>query len=123
MPLPMVREGTCQPEGCGSACCRFLLLEVNPAYLWQSDVAKWVRLHGIELGVKDDRVYAKIPLQCTALDVEPGPTMGDCMLHGTPERPQMCEDFPQAPEDLAGLADVCSFSFRRADDGVQGGQR
>lgn len=105
--LPLSRrEGTCRPERCGSACCRFVLLEVNPIYLRDADLAAWVRLHGIELLARQGRVLARLPVACTALD-----DAGRCRIYGQPERPSMCAEFPAVPADLLGLESVCTYTF------------
>lgn len=110
--LPMAeRTGTCQPERCNAACCRFLILDVNPIYLTDPDAAAWVGLHGIELAEHDGRVLARIPLACLML----APT-GDCLLYGTPERPALCEAFPQTPASLTGIEDLCTFGFKIGPD-------
>lgn len=110
------RTGACQPERCGSACCTFTLLEVNPVYLRQPDLASWARLHGIELTEwHQGRVLAKLSLSCSALDGD-----GRCSLYGQPERPDLCATFPFAPADLLGLESVCTYTFTPgATDGLQ----
>lgn len=105
--LPMVRQGTCQPERCGSACCRSISLEINPAYRDNSDVSNWISLHGIVMYEQAGRTFARIPAPCSALDAR-----GWCLLYHQPERPALCAAFPSAPESLAGVADVCTFSFK-----------
>lgn len=109
--LPMwVREGECQPRQCGSACCRFLLLEVNPVYRQSSDLASWLGLHGVELVERYGRTLARIPLPCSALATD-----GACTLHGTPAKPAICRAYPQQPADLFGLEPgACSYTFRLA---------
>lgn len=105
--LPMyTRVGSCQPDQCGSACCKSLWLEVNPFYRTDPDVSNWVRLHGIEMVERDGRTLARVPAPCTALD-----TLGRCSLYGQPERPALCGAFPAAPASLAGVEDVCSYTF------------
>lgn len=105
--LPMwTRQGTCQPHECWSACCRFLILEVNPIYLTDPDLASWVRLHRIELMEREGRTLAHIPMSCSALGGR-----GQCNIYGEPERPQICADFPQAPAALLRLENVCTYRF------------
>lgn len=105
--LPMwTRQGSCQPEACGSACCQSIWLEVNPFYRTDPDVSNWVRLHGIDLVERDGRTLARIPTPCTALTSD-----GRCGLHGQPERPNLCAAYPAAPASLDGVKDVCTFSF------------
>ena len=37
--------------------------------------------------------------------------MGLCRLHGTPEKPQRCMDFPEGPEDMAERRPSCTYRF------------
>lgn len=109
--LPIwTREGTCQPEACGSACCRSLWLEINPAYRLDADVANWIGLHGIEMVERDGRTFARIPTGCRALDAD-----GRCGIYGQPERPALCGAFPAAPASMDGVEDVCTYRFRLSD--------
>ena len=106
-PLTMwTRQGTCQPRQCGSACCKSVILEVNPAYRADADVANWISLHGITMFERDGRTLARIPTPCTALD-----EAGRCGIYGQPERPDMCAAFPSAPASLDGIEAVCTFTF------------
>lgn len=107
--LPVVRQGACQPVACGSACCRFMVLEVNPIYRTDRDQAAWLGLHGVDLLEVNGRTVARVPVPCSALT-----EAGACGLYGTPERPEMCETFPDGPLALIGLEDVCTYTFRRA---------
>jgi Fe-S-cluster containining protein len=114
--LPLyTRTGSCQPEQCGAACCRFFWLEVNPVYLANADAAAWVRLHGIELVEHAGRTLARLPLACTALDAQ-----GRCSIYGQPERPAMCDAFPVTPASLLGVEAVCTYTFREAEHGNGG---
>lgn len=107
MQLPVwVRHGTCQAERCQSACCKSLILEVNPAYQTDPDVANWIGLHGIELFERDGRTLARLPIPCSALD-----ETGHCRLYGLPERPRLCAAFPDTPAALDGVSAVCTFAF------------
>lgn len=110
--LPLyTRVGTCQPHRCWSACCRFLILEVNPIYLNDPDLASWVRLHRIELVEREGRALARIPMACSALGGK-----GQCNLYGQPDRPQLCETFPMAPASLFGIEDACTYTFTAGPD-------
>ena len=110
--LPMwVRQGTCQPQQCQSACCRSLFLEVNPFYRADPDVSNWVRLHGITLVERDGRTLAYVPTVCQALD-----DTGGCRLYGQHERPALCSAFPAAPRSLDGVEDVCTYAFTQRSD-------
>ncbi len=55
------RSGICQPEVCGSACCRVMVIETNPVYQ-AADTANWLELHGIHLAPVGERVVARVPL-------------------------------------------------------------
>lgn len=105
------REGVCQPDTCGSACCTFVALEVNPVYLRQDDLAAWARLHAITLSEWQGRVIATLPLRCSALD-----DAGRCSLYGQPERPQLCAEFPLGPAALIGIGDACTYTFAANGD-------
>jgi Fe-S-cluster containining protein len=110
--LPLYqRHGSCEPALCGSACCTFILLEVNPIYLSDPDTAAWVRLHGIELVEREGRTLARIEMRCTVLGES-----GRCLIYGQPERPQTCERFPMAPASLFMLENACTYSFRAGTD-------
>ena len=103
--LPMVRQGTCQPDVCGSACCTFVMLDVNPLYRQDADMLAWLALHGVTVTEQAGHTLARLPLACTAL----GPD-GRCTLYGRPERPALCSAFPMAPASLVGL-DACTYTF------------
>lgn len=108
-PLPMAqRLGSCEPARCGSACCQFIVVEVNPIYLRQPDLASWVRLHRLELLEHAGRTLVRIPMACSALATD-----GRCTLYGMPERPAICQDFPMTPASLLGVESVCTYTFAR----------
>ena len=103
-----MRLGEC--SAC-AACCKFLLLNVNPAYMG-ADKRRWIELHGIRLFEQGGGVWAMINATCRHLTNE-----GRCGVFGTPERPQACEDFPFVQSDI-DLVDrkygkgTCSYSFQ-----------
>lgn len=99
------RMGEC--NRCGR-CCEFITLQVPPEYLSNADIRRWIELHGIRLSERDGGVFARIDLPCSALTEE-----GLCSLMGTPERPALCSHWPATPAMLAGLEEVCSYSFER----------
>ena len=104
----MQREGFCK-EGCG-ACCTFVLLNVNPAYL-EKDVRHWLNLHGITLSERGGQVWAKISVPCSALTED-----RRCGLFGTPERPKLCNDWPFNQVEIDQLdaqmgEKTCTYSF------------
>ena len=105
----MMRTGECT-VGCG-ACCRFVILQTNPAYL-EPDRRRWLELHhGIRLFEQDGGVWARIDTPCQHLSDE-----GLCGVFGTDERPQTCATFPLVQQDIDLVdaeygAGTCSYSF------------
>ena len=102
-----MRQGEC--NSC-SVCCRFLILQVNPAYM-DADRRKWIEMHGIRLAERDGGVWATIDVACTHLTDE-----GKCAVFGTPERPQTCADFPIVRADIQLVDEwvgerACSYTF------------
>lgn len=106
-----MRTGEC--NGC-SACCRFLILQVNPAYMG-ADKRQWIEMHGIRLFEQDGGVWARINATCNHLTEG-----GKCGIHE--DRPQACRDFPAVQGDI-DLVDewagerVCSYSFAASAQG------
>lgn len=106
-----MRLGEC--NSC-TACCQFLILQVNPAYL-DADRRAWIELHGIHLFEQDGGVWVRINASCHRLTTD-----GKCGVFGLPERPQMCDQFPAVQTDI-DLVDewagerVCSYSFEREE--------
>ena len=104
-----MRLGEC--NSC-AACCKFLILQVNPAYL-DADRRAWIELHGIHLSERDGAVWARIDAACQHLT-----KAGRCGVFGLPERPQTCDQFPAVQTDI-DLVDewagepVCSYSFAK----------
>lgn len=66
------------------------------ARAWSPDEAHWASLHGITV----EGNTATLNVACSALTKE-----GRCELFGKPERPAMCDRYPEMPEQvLAGCA-------------------
>lgn len=110
----MDRTGEC--NGC-SMCCRFLILQVNPAYMDQ-ERRRWIELHGIRLFEQDGGVWARITAACTHLTEE-----GQCGIYA--ERPQACREFPMVQTDIAIVnefagSEVCSYSFTESSPAREG---
>lgn len=105
----MERVGICR-EGCG-ACCEFLIVNVNPVYM-EPDKKAWIELHtGLRLFRQESGAWLSIRLPCKHLTAEKA-----CGIFGSPERPQVCADFPSVQTDIAILEDAfgkgaCSYSF------------
>ena len=105
-----MRTGEC--NGC-SACCRFLILQVNPQYL-EADRREWIEMHGIHLYERDGGVWARVNATCNHLTAE-----GKCGIHA--DRPQTCRDFPQVQGDVQLVDEwlgeqTCSYSFSSAQE-------
>lgn len=91
-----LRTGTC--NGCAShalaQCCTFLQLPLARGLT--SDEARWVGLHP---GVTVVGQSVRIDISCGALHE------GRCTLFGLPERPALCERYPEQPDQvLVGCA-------------------
>lgn len=103
----MIRQGECT-VGCG-ACCKYISLQVPPEYGSNPDVRKWIELHGIRLTERDGGVFASLEMPCHALTED-----GKCGVYGTDARPDMCEEWPARPEQIAEfeeVREVCTYSF------------
>lgn len=96
-----MRTGTC--DGCQrpgvtpGQCCTYIQLPL--ARNLTQDEKLWVELHGLKMIGKDVR----IEVRCQALTTD-----GRCSLYGKPERPQMCSDWPDHPDQLP---QGCSYAF------------
>lgn len=102
---PYVRSGTCQPEGCGSACCRFLMMfpgmgEAERAF-YEARGLPIIEFPTGDLGLK-------IEHRCQHLT-----DAGACAVYGTPQRPAVCDAYPTHPYDLVAV-EGCSYTFTRA---------
>jgi len=94
------RTGEC--DGCVDSlpgkCCTYVKLplarELTP------DEVKWLELHP---GLSIDGTAVRIEIPCSALK------NGRCELFGKPERPTMCERYPELPELDSG----CAYTFER----------
>jgi Fe-S-cluster containining protein len=103
--LPVLQRGGSCTAGCG-ACCKSIRLQVPPEYGTNPDIKKWVELHGITVKEVGGGMFAFLNLPCSALTEE-----GMCSLMGTADRPELCSHWPATPEAMAGLEEVCTYSF------------
>ena len=87
------RTGDCSQ--CGE-CCTYISLPL--ARSLTGDEKRWAELHA---GIQIIGQSVRIETPCSAL------TDGKCALFGTPERPQLCSDYPELP----GLDSGCSYQF------------
>jgi hypothetical protein len=100
------RSGTCQPEQCGSACCKFVALfqqRMLPAERAFYE-ARGIPIVAYPTG--DEALH--IAHRCQHLT-----ELGACAVYGTPERPAACEAYPTHPFDLVGV-ERCSYTFTKA---------
>ncbi len=108
------RGGGCR-SGCG-ACCEFVILPIDRRVLQSErldDWEKWLNLHGIELQTTPEKCEVRIPIPCGALQADKS-----CGVHGTDERPDMCDEFPMTPMQIpnAGLEERCSYTWEEEDE-------
>ena len=103
----MKRMGECT-AGCG-ACCRSMRLQVPPDYA-SPDIRKWIELHGLRLTQWNGGTFVHLDVACSALTEE-----GMCSLIDSPDRPEMCSQWPATPAAMEGLEDVCTFSFAQGE--------
>lgn len=100
------RGGSCGPAQCKGACCRYVTFYVPKL---TDDKARFYELHGFtvarELHERMDAVL--VPQPCGALTVD-----GMCSIYD--ERPDVCREFPQAPEQQLGLPN-CGFTFQKVE--------
>jgi hypothetical protein len=94
-----LRTGEC--DGCASTkpgqCCTFLQFPL--AREFSADELAWAELHP---GVTIIGQSARIDIPCGALD------HGRCTLFGHPERPKLCERYPEQPDQLL---DGCAYEL------------
>ena len=97
--MELVRTGKCQPNKCGSACCKFHMIKktdntddyIDGFYDSKNE-------HGDHLLVRN----------CKHLDVK----NNKCKVWGTDKMPEVCKQFP-VPTDAVykHVFDVCTFKF------------
>ncbi len=81
-------------------------MELQLAAPLSGDAMRWAELHdGVSIVERDGATFVRLDIICGALTEE-----GTCALHGTPDRPRMCEGWPygnpvvhQAPEGCVFL--------------------
>ena len=101
-----LRSGGCT-TGCG-ACCEAVLLPIATQHMGPDEGVEWVKwleVHGISVIERGGVTWAFIPMPCKQLTEDKG-----CALHGTPEKPQMCQQYPTHPAALWNLS-VCTYKF------------
>lgn len=81
-------------------------IQCPPAYRSDPDIRRWVELHGIQLAEIGGATYAVISHRCSALTEDL-----KCSLYGTPERPQLCSEWPATPSAMVGHEDHCGYSW------------
>mgnify|MGYP001571890559 CR=1 FL=1 len=87
-----IRTGEC--DGCKhgrvAQCCTFLAMPMQRHL--SADEARWAELHP---GILVQDNFMVVNVACSALTDD-----GLCSLFGSPERPAMCERFPELPEQV-----------------------
>ena len=86
-----LRSGEC--DGCITTrpgrCCTFIALPLARAM--SSDEVRWIELHP---GLSVQGQTIQIETACSALEG------GRCALFGKPERPELCERYPEQPNQI-----------------------
>ena len=92
------RTGEC--HGCNGTgqCCTYVKLPLARELTF--DEVKWLELHD---GLSIEGLSVRIEIACSALKD------GRCELFGQPERPTMCERYPELPDLDSG----CAYTFER----------
>jgi hypothetical protein len=84
-------------------CCEFLELQL--AAPLSGDTMRWAALHdGVSIVERDGATFVHLDIICGALTME-----GGCALHGTPDRPRMCEGWPYGNPVLHQAPEGCVF--------------
>ena len=101
---------------CG-ACCKYLILQVNPACMNSSN-RYWIELHGIRLVRRGQAVLAYIPTPCSALQAD-----NTCGIYE--KRPEPCRAWPSSQSDIDDLHDyigeeVCTVTIKRNSSTQEG---
>lgn len=97
------RVGSCQPEKCGAACCRALVLAAS-----SRDDALLLSLSGFRKVAATDpagnvREFHVGPRQCKML------SEGKCRAYK--ERPMACARYPSPDSAWLAVKDVCTYGF------------
>lgn len=80
------------------------MLQVHPQYLTNEDARRWVEYHGIKLRRQPSgAVFAYISARCRHLTED-----GLCGVYGTPDRPQVCANWPLTTQ-LSDITDMHDF--------------
>jgi hypothetical protein len=131
-----------------SLCCRSLALPIpNPGAARRTslglrvplpivvnpDVRHFYRMRGLRLAEDSVEVplppnapavvghlgkflVVRVPHVCAQLDQR-----GRCRVHGTPDYPKACAEFPRTPADLVDVAEQCSYHFVEGETGAEYG--
>ena len=91
---------------CQARCCKVITFDVkNPT----QDILYYYRLHGCETIRRDRSIYRiVVPLRCNALTDDLR-----CSLHGTPEKPQVCNRLNEKTADQYHITPNCIFSDKK----------
>lgn len=108
-----VRHGACR-LGCG-ACCQSLAQGITVRFVPTVSEPAYLQARGIGPARPDGTVTV------TGTLVAPCPQLTgalNCGLHATAQKPQWCQDYPTAPEQITALP--CSYWFERDGERVGG---
>ena len=104
--LHIKRTGKCQPEKCGSACCKFHLNRAKG----HTDTYDYHSFFADEFDKQGNFVYNK---NCEQLDEK----NNKCKLWGSEKFPEVCKQFPSVNDPVyRHVRDKCTFKFIIAED-------
>ena len=83
-----------------------VLVKEDPGPMATEEWFVWLEEQGVAvLQRAGQQVLAYIARKCDAIGED-----GLCQVYGTPQRPQMCGDYPQHPTDVQGIG-FCTYKF------------
>ena len=96
----MIRKGECQPEVCGAACCKVLVVLDYKVEEEQKDWLELLSARGVAVADRNDWQVLTIPSVCPLLSGI------SCAVHKN--KPKACVDYPESPSQLL---EKCTYWF------------
>ena len=113
----MEREGEC--HSCGECCQTVNMTVVRDVTLRQhgnlEELELYLSYRGIRVVGADEKrneLYYSLDIPCSELTSD-----NRCRVHGSPEKPLICNRFPETKEDLEDIKN-CGFHFRPSFPGM-----
>lgn len=105
--LSAIRTGTCQPNKCKSACCKFFMVSYSSSLEEYGEYYKGFFNNSTKFG---DLYLIK---DCNHLDAK----LNKCKLWGSEEFPEVCKVFPAITDPAyRHCIDKCTFKFIVRED-------